>query len=110
MSRLPSPAARRPPPVKLAGQTPPQIAPVMGAGYHTIHHTLYNYNYGHYFTFVDRWAAPCWQGGGKLTTWVLGKAGLLLSSSPLAGLGCSRAAATLSVATQACLCVAPFLP
>ena len=32
-----------------------QIAPVMGAGYHTIHHTLYNYNYGHYFTFVDRW-------------------------------------------------------
>ena len=26
----------------------------MGAGYHTIHHTLYNYNYGHYFTFVDR--------------------------------------------------------
>lgn len=27
----------------------------MGAGYHTIHHTLYNYNYGHYFTFVDRW-------------------------------------------------------
>ena len=28
----------------------------MGAGYHTIHHTLYNYNYGHYFTFVDRWA------------------------------------------------------
>lgn len=33
---------------------PSQIAPVMGAGYHTIHHTLYNYNYGHYFTFVDR--------------------------------------------------------
>lgn len=31
-----------------------KIAPVMGAGYHTIHHTLYNYNYGHYFTFVDR--------------------------------------------------------
>eukprot|EP00887_Chlorella_sp_A99_P002520 scaffold6.g2520.t1 len=30
------------------------IAPVMGAGYHTIHHTRYNYNYGHYFTFVDR--------------------------------------------------------
>lgn len=26
----------------------------MGAGYHTIHHVLYNYNYGHYFTFVDR--------------------------------------------------------
>lgn len=36
---------------------PLQIAPVMGAGYHTIHHTLYNYNYGHYFTFVDRCAA-----------------------------------------------------
>ena len=31
----------------------------MGAGYHTIHHTLYNYNYGHYFTFVDRWAPCC---------------------------------------------------
>ncbi|EFN51518.1 hypothetical protein CHLNCDRAFT_37407 [Chlorella variabilis] len=31
-----------------------KIAPVMGAGYHTIHHVLYNYNYGHYFTFVDR--------------------------------------------------------
>lgn len=29
----------------------------MGAGYHTIHHTRYNYNYGHYFTFVDRWGA-----------------------------------------------------
>lgn len=41
-------AARHPPPAAL------QIAPVMGAGYHTIHHTLYNYNYGHYFTFVDR--------------------------------------------------------
>ena len=39
----------------------PQVAPVMGAGYHTIHHTLYNYNYGHYFTFVDRLvgAASC---------------------------------------------------
>lgn len=26
----------------------------MGARYHTIHHTMYNKNYGHYFTFVDR--------------------------------------------------------
>ena len=33
---------------------PPQVAPIMGAGYHTIHHTLYNYNYGHYTTFMDR--------------------------------------------------------
>lgn len=32
----------------------PQVPPVMGAYYHTIHHTMYNKNYGHYFTFVDR--------------------------------------------------------
>ncbi len=25
----------------------------MGAGYHTIHHTTYKHNYGHYFVFVD---------------------------------------------------------
>lgn len=31
-----------------------KVEPIMGAGYHTIHHTRYNYNYGHYFTFVDR--------------------------------------------------------
>ncbi|KAL6781587.1 Delta(7)-sterol-C5(6)-desaturase [Auxenochlorella protothecoides] len=31
-----------------------KVPPVMGAYYHTIHHTMYNKNYGHYFTFVDR--------------------------------------------------------
>ncbi|KAK2077821.1 hypothetical protein QBZ16_004669 [Prototheca wickerhamii] len=31
-----------------------KVDPVMGARYHTIHHTMYNKNYGHYFTFVDR--------------------------------------------------------
>jgi sterol desaturase/sphingolipid hydroxylase (fatty acid hydroxylase superfamily) len=25
----------------------------MGAGYHTIHHTVYKVNYGHYFTYMD---------------------------------------------------------
>jgi len=29
--------------------------PVMGAGYHLIHHTTYKHNYGHYLTFCD-WA------------------------------------------------------
>lgn len=28
-------------------------APVMGAGYHTIHHTEYRFNYGHYTTLFD---------------------------------------------------------
>jgi sterol desaturase/sphingolipid hydroxylase (fatty acid hydroxylase superfamily) len=28
--------------------------PIMGAGYHTIHHTSYRHNYGHYFTFMDQ--------------------------------------------------------
>ncbi len=27
--------------------------PVMGAGYHTIHHTTYRHNYGHYFVYMD---------------------------------------------------------
>lgn len=27
--------------------------PIMGAGYHTIHHTDYKTNYGHYFTYMD---------------------------------------------------------
>ncbi|KGN54626.1 delta(7)-sterol-C5(6)-desaturase [Cucumis sativus] len=27
--------------------------PVMGAGYHTIHHTRYRYNYGHYSIWMD---------------------------------------------------------
>ena len=26
----------------------------MGAGFHTIHHTTYKHNYGHYFTFMDQ--------------------------------------------------------
>ena len=25
----------------------------MGAGYHTIHHTTYRHNYGHYFIYAD---------------------------------------------------------
>ena len=29
--------------------------PVMGAGYHLIHHTTYKHNYGHYTTICD-WA------------------------------------------------------
>ncbi|GFR45951.1 hypothetical protein Agub_g7417 [Astrephomene gubernaculifera] len=29
------------------------VWPVMGAGYHTIHHTTYKHNYGHYFVFID---------------------------------------------------------
>lgn len=28
--------------------------PIMGAGYHTIHHTTYKHNYGHYFVFMDQ--------------------------------------------------------
>ena len=28
--------------------------PIMGAGYHTIHHTTYKHNYGHYFVYMDR--------------------------------------------------------
>lgn len=31
-----------------------KVAPVMGAGYHTLHHTVYNKNYGHYFTYMDK--------------------------------------------------------
>ena len=26
----------------------------MGAGYHTIHHTTYKHNYGHYFVYMDQ--------------------------------------------------------
>ena len=29
------------------------LTPIMGAGYHTIHHTTYRHNYGHYFTYMD---------------------------------------------------------
>ena len=32
-----------------------RIEPIMGAGYHTIHHTAYRYNYGHYTTIMDAW-------------------------------------------------------
>ena len=55
-SLLPPAPSPAPPPFPPAPAPPPlrQVAPVMGAGYHTIHHTRYNYNYGHYFTFVDR--------------------------------------------------------
>ncbi|KAL0044025.1 hypothetical protein WJX82_003384 [Trebouxia sp. C0006] len=31
-----------------------KVAPVMGAGYHALHHTVYNKNYGHYFTYMDK--------------------------------------------------------
>lgn len=27
---------------------------MMGAGYHTLHHTVYNKNYGHYFVYMDK--------------------------------------------------------
>ncbi|KAM3250328.1 hypothetical protein P3S67_022735 [Capsicum chacoense] len=30
-----------------------KIWPVMGAGYHTIHHTTYCHNYGHYTIWMD---------------------------------------------------------
>ena len=30
------------------------MEPIMGAAYHTIHHTTYKYNYGHYFTYMDK--------------------------------------------------------
>lgn len=29
------------------------LLPVMGAGWHTIHHTTYRHNYGHYFVIMD---------------------------------------------------------
>ncbi|KAM0832084.1 hypothetical protein ACQ4PT_065121 [Festuca glaucescens] len=30
-----------------------KVWPVMGAGYHTIHHTTYRHNYGHYTIWMD---------------------------------------------------------
>lgn len=30
-----------------------RLEPIMGAGYHTIHHTDYKTNYGHYFVYMD---------------------------------------------------------
>lgn len=32
---------------------PKQLEPMMGAGYHTIHHEQFNYNYGQYLTLMD---------------------------------------------------------
>lgn len=31
-----------------------KVWPIMGAGYHAIHHTTYKHNYGHYFCFFDQ--------------------------------------------------------
>jgi len=31
-----------------------QVFPIMGAGYHSIHHTSYKHNYGHYTIFMDQ--------------------------------------------------------
>jgi lathosterol oxidase len=31
------------------------VLPIMGAGFHTIHHTTCKHNYGHYFIYMD-WA------------------------------------------------------
>lgn len=36
-----------------------QVWPIMGAGYHTIHHTTYKHNYGHYFIFIDWLYGTC---------------------------------------------------
>ena len=30
-----------------------RVMPIMGAGYHSIHHTTYQHNYGHYFIYCD---------------------------------------------------------
>ena len=30
-----------------------RMEPIMGAGYHTIHHTSYKHNYGHYTLLFD---------------------------------------------------------
>lgn len=30
-----------------------KVWPVLGGGYHLIHHTSYKHNYGHYFTYMD---------------------------------------------------------
>jgi Delta7-sterol 5-desaturase len=31
-----------------------KVEPIMGAGYHTIHHTTYKHNYGHYTIYMDK--------------------------------------------------------
>ena len=31
-----------------------QCEPIMGAAYHTIHHTTYKHNHGHYFIYMDK--------------------------------------------------------
>ncbi len=40
--------------LSLTGLFIAQVWPIMGAGYHTIHHTNYKTNYGHYFVFFDQ--------------------------------------------------------
>lgn len=30
-----------------------KVWPIMGAGYHSIHHTTYRHNYGHYTVWMD---------------------------------------------------------
>jgi len=30
-----------------------KVWPIMGAGYHLTHHTMYNVNYGHYLVYMD---------------------------------------------------------
>ncbi len=31
-----------------------QVEPIMGAGYHAIHHTTYRHNYGQFFVYMDQ--------------------------------------------------------
>jgi len=30
------------------------VEPIMGAGYHAIHHTTYRHNYGQFFVYMDQ--------------------------------------------------------
>jgi len=30
-----------------------QVPPLLGAGFHTVHHITYRHNYGHYTTYMD---------------------------------------------------------
>ena len=34
--------------------TTAQVEPIMGAGYHAIHHTTYKHNYGQFFVYMDQ--------------------------------------------------------
>ena len=40
---------------------------VMGARYHTVHHTHYMYNFGQVFTFADWWWGTLREPDGKTT-------------------------------------------